>query len=182
MEQAFAPRRLDLQALAHTGTELAGRDMLSRYARLAEDLRGLAPDGVIHWSVRGQWRPNAQGEPEVWLNLRLSTALPLVCQRCLGPVDMPIASDRWFRFVASEEAAQAQDDGAEEDVLVMRREFDLAELIEDELLMDWPVIPRHEVCPVPVKLAVADADFEAPAQDRPHPFAGLRKLTDGKSG
>lgn len=181
MEQAFAPTRLDLKALAISGEDIAGLDVLSHYPRLADDLRGDAPDGAVHWVVRAEWRPNAAGVPEVWMKVRLSTALPLVCQRCLGPVEVLVVSDRWFRFVASEEVAEAQDDDVEEDVLVLRREFNLAELIEDELLLEWPVIPRHEVCPTPVRLAVADADFESPDEAKPNPFAMLKKLQDGKS-
>jgi uncharacterized protein len=48
-------------------------------------------------------------------------------------------------------------------------------LIEDEVLMDLPVVPRHAVCPVPVKLATADPDFELAAV-KPNPFAALSAL------
>jgi uncharacterized protein len=97
-------------------------------------------------------------------------------------VNVPVAIERAFRFVASEEEAAAQDDDAEEDLLVLSREFNLAELIEDELVLDVPLIPRHEVCPTPVKLATADADFEASTTDKPNPFAVLAQLQGKKPG
>jgi uncharacterized protein len=181
MDYEFAPTRLDVKALAQSGSEIAGRDQLSRYARLCADMPGQAPDGTINWTARGEWRANAAGQDEVWLKLRIDAALPLVCQRCLGPVDVPMAIDRWFRFVASEDIAQAQDDEAEEDLLVLGREFNLAELIEDELLMDWPAVPRHETCPIAVKMEAADPDFEASAEVKTNPFAVLAKLQGGKS-
>ncbi len=181
MEHEFAPTRLDVKALAQSGDEISGHDLLSRYERLAEGLHGAGPDLTINWSARGEWRPGATGQGEPWLHLRLEATLPMLCQRCLGPVNLPIAVQRAFRFVSSEDAALAQDDEVEEDLLVLSREFNLAELIEDELVMDAPLIPRHDICPVPVKLATADADFEAVSGDKPNPFAVLAKLRSGKS-
>ena len=119
-------------------------------------------------------------QPEIWVHLQADTRLPLVCQRCLLPVDVPVAVDRSFRFVADEATAAAQDDEAEEDLLALSRSFDLLELIEDELLMELPVAPRHEVCPEPVKMSTADAAFDAAAPQKEHPFAVLGRLKTGK--
>lgn len=180
MEKEFAPTRMDVKALALASGEIAGHDPVSRYERLAQDLLGSGPDRLIHWTARAEQRTGPDGKPAHWLHLALQTELPMVCQRCLGPVEVPINIDRAFRFVANEEAALAQDDDADEDLLVISREFNLAELIEDELVMDVPLIPRHEVCPTPVKLDVADADFDAAATDKPNPFAALSTLVIAK--
>lgn len=180
MEHEFAPTRLDVKALAQSGDEISGHDLLSRYERLAEDLQGHGPDLALNWRVRGESRLGATGKTESWLHLSVETALPLVCQRCMGPISIPVAIEREFRFVASEEEAAAQDDDSEEDLLVLSREFNLAELIEDELLMGLPLIPRHDVCPTSVKLAAVDADFEASSAAKPNAFAVLAKLQGGK--
>ncbi|HMA09312.1 MAG TPA: DUF177 domain-containing protein, partial [Ramlibacter sp.] len=119
--------------------------------------------------------------PEIWLHLRAQAVLPLTCQRCLGTVDFELVVDRAFRFVSDEETAAAQDDQAEEDVLALSRSFDLMGLVEDELLMEMPLAPRHEVCPDPVQLSAADPDFEDGAAPREHPFALLGKLKIGKT-
>jgi uncharacterized protein len=180
MEKEFAPTRLDVKALAQSGLEISGHDLLSRYERLAQDLQGQGPDLALNWSARGESRLGPDGKPAHWLHLALDTALPLICQRCLGPVNVPVNVKRSFRFVATEEEAQAQDDEVDEDLLVLSREFNLAELIEDELVMDLPLIPRHDVCPTSVKLAAADADFDASVADKPNPFASLSELVIGK--
>jgi uncharacterized protein len=57
----------------------------------------------------------------------------------------------------------------------LSREFDLAALIEDEVLMDLPLVARHDICPVQIKLAVADANF-IDASPPPNPFAVLSQL------
>ena len=181
MENQTAPTRLDIKALALSGQEIAGRDLLSHFTRLMQDLRGQSPDVALAWTARGEMRLGASGEQEPWLLLSLETALPLVCQRCMGPVDVPVATHRVFRFVASEDEALAQDEECEEDLLVISREFNLQELIEDELVMEVPLIPKHDECPVPVKLEAVDAEFDAPASAKPNPFAALSNLVANKS-
>ena len=56
---------------------------------------------------------------------------------------------------------------------MLSREFHLRELIEDELLMALPLVPRHDTCPNPVALASSDEDFEAASAEKPNPFAAL---------
>lgn len=180
MENQTAPTRLDIKALALSGQEIAGRDLLSHFTRLMQDLRGQSPDISLAWTARGEMRLGASGQQEPWLNLALQTSLPLVCQRCMGPVDVPVDSHRVFRFVASEDEALVQDEECEEDLLVISREFNLQELIEDELLMEVPLIPRHEVCPTAVKLEAVDAEFDAPASAKPNPFAVLSGMVAKK--
>src|SRR5690606_12845544 len=117
-----------------------------------------------------------------WLHLRVEATFPMVCQRCLTPVDVPLQVERSFRFVPDEATAETLDDEAEEDLLALSREFDLHELIEDEWLMALPVVPRHEVCPEPVPMVSSDEDFDAASADKPNPFAALAALRTGKPG
>ena len=100
----------------------------------------------------------------------------------MNPVDTEVSTDRWFRFAADEATAAALDDETEEDVLVLSSEFDLQALVEDELLMELPLVPRHETCPVEIKRAVADPDFDEASAAKPGPFAALASLRLDKSG
>jgi uncharacterized protein len=93
---------------------------------------------------------------------------------------VPLAVDRSFRFVADEDMAAAQDELAEEDVLALSRSFDLVELVEDELLMEMPLAPMHEVCPEPVKLSVQDENFDEGGGRRESAFDALTRLKMGK--
>ena len=113
---------------------------------------------------------------QIWLMPTAAVALPQTCQPCLGPVDVPVVVERDFRFVATEEQAELEDEESEEDVLVLSRDFNLLELVEDELLMALPVVPKHDVCPTPVKLQVADPDFVENVEQKPNPFAVLQQL------
>jgi len=88
-----------------------------------------------------------------------------------------LSIDRSFRFAADEATAAAEDELAEdEDVLVLDRAFNLTGLVEDELLMELPLVPRHEVCPTEVKLELVDPGFDDAQAAKPNPFEALSGL------
>jgi len=182
MKREFAPGRLDVAGFAAAAATLSADDPVAKYGRLVEELAMPASDAIVHWEAAGEQRAGADGGEAPWLHLLAATTVPLVCQRCLSPVDTPVHVDRWFRFVADEETAAAQDEESEEDLLVASRDFDLHALIEDELLMEIPVTPLHEVCPTPVKLSASDEEFEAAERERDNPFAVLGTLRSRKPG
>ena len=175
MTEYQRPPRINVKQVGQSSQPLSGQAVLSNFERLIEETQGLGSQNMVSWSVSGELRPDATGQAQVWLHLSVHVSLPLTCQRCLGPVDVPVQIERSFRFVESEAQAELEDDASPEDVLVLSQEFDLAALIEDEVLMDLPVVPRHETCPLPVKLMAVDANFEE-AQSKPNPFAALASL------
>ncbi|MFM7002170.1 MAG: YceD family protein, partial [Limnohabitans sp.] len=95
------------------------------------------------------------------------------------PVLTPVLAERSFRFVADEATAAALDDEAEEDLLVISRDFDALTLVEDELIMSLPLVPLHEVCPEVLPVSAVDPEFEQ-AAEKPNPFGVLAGLKTGK--
>ena len=135
---------------------------------------------AVNWQCRGERRPVAGADPEIWLHLWARTQVWLTCQRCLQPLHEPLAIERRLRFVRDEAQAEALDAESEDDVLALSRSLDLRELVEDELLLALPLVPRHDRCPQPLAVDVA-----APAAEvlpREHPFAALVRLKSGESG
>ena len=180
MAKDFDPHRLDVRRFAEEGAELTGEEGLQRFPRLVAETQDPRLDRPVTWQARGELLNPRHVQPQVWVHLDAAANLPLVCQRCLNPVDVPLAVHRAFRFVPDEATAAAEDDAAEEDLLALSRSFDLVELVEDELLMELPVAPMHETCPEPVKMSAADADFDAAGTARENPFAALARLKDAK--
>ncbi len=176
MKHDFDARHLNIDTFAQVQGSLQDSLPLARFDRLLEEAQGVAPDTAVHFSAQGVLKPGAAGAEQVWLALSAHVDLPQTCQRCLGPVAVPVSFEREFRFVATEQVAAVEDEESEEDVLVTARDFNLLELVEDELLMALPVVPKHEVCPDPVKLQVADPDFVDTVQEKPNPFAVLEQL------
>ena len=166
------------------GLRLQGQQSLTHFERLsdlawsAEGQNMTTPE--VSWSLTGEMTPVVGGEPEIWLHLSAEVSLPMQCQRCLTPVLETVEAERSFRFVADEATAAALDDEAEEDILVISRDFDALALVEDELILSLPLVPLHEVCPETVPMSVADPEFEV-AAERPNPFGVLAGLKKGPS-
>jgi uncharacterized protein len=176
-------RRLNMTAFAQAGEPLVALTPLQNMERLAQEIQGPAPDLIINWRASGELRPRTGADDEVWLHLEAKTSLPLTCQRCMGPVATPIDIDQWYRFVADEDTAMAEDDGSEEDLLVMEPQFDLLAVVEDELLMALPLVPMHETCPETPLFSAGEAELASPGselQTKPHPFASLAQLKKPK--
>ncbi len=167
--------RLNIATFAAEGEPLAGLTPLQNMERLAKESSGLQPDLAIKWQARAELRPNAGADGDIWLHLTASTSIPLTCQRCMAPVYSLIEVDQWYRFVATEEIAMAEDDEAEEDLLVMEPHFDLLALLEDELIMALPVVPMHEACPVAPQMQSGDLEA-AESGVKPNPFDVLAQL------
>ena len=94
---AWNPERLDMRAFAQAGASLQAEEPLPGFERLHAEavLEGQSSVGLVRWQARGEMRPGATGgEPTAWLHLQADTSVPLTCQRCLGPVDTPLASIR----------------------------------------------------------------------------------------
>ena len=173
-------RKLSIAAFALEAAPLHGQSPLAQLPRLADEaVQGVA-ERMVHFQALGSMRSDSAGAPVPWLRLKGQVEIDLVCQRCLEPVTTLVEFDQEFRFVESEDAAMAQDEDSEEDLLVYCAQFDLLELVEDELLMALPASPKHEICPGDLKLSTADADFES-VSDRPNPFAKLAQLKSPKS-
>ncbi len=175
MTVSFVPERLDVAAFARAQAELRGEIPPSRLPRLLQECApGVPAEAPVQWTATGEQRTAAGGPSQAWMRLEVSARVPLTCQRCLQPVVVSLSVDRWFRFVADEKTAMAEDDASDEDLLVISRRFDLPELIEDELLMAVPLVPLHEACPTVLPQPVDERTAEAP--EKPHPFAVLAQL------
>jgi uncharacterized protein len=193
---AFNPRRLEVAAFAKAQTRLEGSQALADLSRLAEGLLWPADEApaVVNWQATGSLRQVLGGSPETRLHLQAQARVWMTCQRCLVPMALELRVDRSFRFVRDEdEAAQLDETTDDEDVLSMGRPLDLVALVEDELIMALPIVPRHETCPAPLT-ALAPRDHEpdqaasstslshagqaarAETGDAPHPFAVLKNL------
>jgi uncharacterized protein len=96
----------------------------------------------------------------------------LECQRCLGSLDFPVHLEVQLEFAPSEAEITAADDDVER--VVASREMSVAELVEDEVLLALPMVPKHEQCSAAAALgtdAKASA-FQVLAALRKRSFSG----------
>ena len=157
MDKTTDPRHLDIRAFALAGAQLQGQSPLSQWPRLlGEQVAGAqAQEPMVRWHLSGRAVPVVGGPARLGMTLRAELGLPMQCQRCLGPVVEHVHAEREFLVVADEATAEA--------------------LVEDELILALPLVPRHDTCPQDLPQQAADEDFEA-ASERPNPFAALAAL------
>lgn len=171
---AFDVSELDVEAFAKQASQLAGEWTLQELPRLADsvviDAASNAP--LVSWHARGELRVPRGNPPQVWLHVTGSAHVKLECQRCLKPVETDLSIARSFWFVHGEKTAAELDSESEDDVLALSRALDVKILIEDELLLALPLVPRHEACPQPLALPSDTLPQDAPA----NPFAVLATL------
>lgn len=176
---SFNPLRLDIKPLITDAQTVQGQTPVVQFERLHELVmtEHMPTEASVAWQFQGELRPVTGGAPEMWGRLAADVEVALVCQRCLGPVREHLSLDRWVRFVNTEEEAEALDAELEDDVLALPRWLNILELIEDELILGMPLVPRHGVCPKPLPVPVDDL----PVVPEENPFAALAGLK-GKLG
>ena len=172
----FVPASLDVEAFAKAGATLDGTWPLAQLERLASSTVDKPETASVTWRARGEHRAMRGGSAQVWLHVEAGTQVMLQCQRCLAPVGAAVHAKRSFLFVHGENTAADLDNDSEDDVLALTRALDLGELIEDELLLALPLVPRHHVCPEPLQVSADEVSVE---DGTPHPFAALAALKRG---
>lgn len=161
------PDRIDVERAVSTGRIYSGTFQLAALSRLTNML---ADDrGVVHYELK--FARNMIGQRMV--TMHAETSLPLICQATLERFELPVAIDTRIGFVRDEADADGLPEGYEP-ALTDEGLVDPAALIEDELILAVPVIPRNPdaVLDVPA----LDEPESATATDRPNPFSALAAL------
>lgn len=120
--------------------------------------------GEVSWQLEG----SRGSRGEALLHLTVGGSLPLECQRCLGSVAFELSVDRLLELVpVGGDLSQDELEDDSRDFLPVEKELDVAELVEDEILLSLPVAPRHDDCGLP---------GASGAGERINPFAALAGL------
>lgn len=165
------PELIDPLHLADAAVRLAGELPVARLARLKAMLA--SEDASVR--VTARFGMDEQGRRV--LELAATADLEMTCQRCMGSVAVPVAVDTTLELVPEEAAADTASPRYEP-LFVGRDRMSLTEIVEDELLLQLPMIPRHEAG----DSACLPASGATPGQEqdemRENPFAILATLKD----
>ncbi len=150
MPAPLLPERVEPYRLARQGRTLRGAVAAASLPRLAEAVSALEGDAEaeLGFALDAAGVPHATG--------RVRARVRLVCQRCLEPMTLAIDAPLRVGFARSEAAAAALPEAYEPVVVGAEEELALAGLVEDELLLALPIVPRHaagEPCPGRERLA-----------------------------
>ncbi len=163
------PETIDPITLAEQGVRLTGELPLREMARLASVCE--VGEGMAAADLKFAREPHGLR----YLRARIDARLRLVCQRCLQPMDVAVRSEPVLALFLPGESQTGVPEEAEP--LVVGPGWSLAALVEDELLLAMPMMPRHATgeCVASTRPPHKDTPAEVKT-DRPNPFAVLEKL------
>lgn len=162
------PDRIDVERAVSTGRIYSGTFQLAGLSRLTNMLAD--GEGEVRYELK--FARNSIGQRMV--EMHAETALPLICQATLERFELPVQIDTRIGFVRDEADADGLPEGYEP-ALTDEGMIDPAALIEDELILAVPVIPRNPDAVLDVP-ALREEPESATATDRPNPFSALAAL------
>jgi len=160
------PETIDPMRLAKMGKELSGSYDLRQFARVNSSLKD---DSKVQLSFKLEFSRDDKNQLFSVVG-ELQTTLPLVCQRCMQPMQHQLSAIIKMAIVSNE--AEAENLPAEfEPYIDTGGPVKLQDFIEDELLLAMPLVSLHEEheCPAADKFKHVETVKE-------NPFAELKNL------
>ena len=165
------PETIEPFRLANQGETLKGQLALGRMQRLMGMVEGV--EGDINVTLAFSVDDNRMR----YVDEHISTALKLVCQRCMDEMVFSIDLKMQVGFVLSDE--QAKHLPEEYDPLVVEDDtVVLADLVEDEIILALPLVAMHETdeCNKGSSDMKNTSESEIEMEPRENPFAILKSL------
>jgi uncharacterized protein len=160
------PETIDPMRLAKTGKELSGSYDLHQFARVNSSLKD---DSKVQLSFKLEFSRDEENQLFSVVG-DLQTSLPLICQRCMQPMQHQLSGTIKLAIVSNE--AEAENLPAEfEPYIDTGVPVKLRDFIEDELLLAMPLVSLHkeQECPAANKFKHLETAKESP-------FAELKNL------
>jgi uncharacterized protein len=162
------PEQVDHRKLAAEKVRLEGSIPVAAFERLC----GLLEDSRGEVDVRLQFRKGKK--QKTFVAGTASGTVTLVCQNCLEPVVVTIKANFSTLLLDTLDELQALPQ-SEDGLVCPQANVELVDLVEDELMVSLPMVPRHDAGVCNGTLMEARAD-EAVQVDTYKPFAGLAAL------
>ena len=173
MHEKYIPEYVDPFRLAEQGVILSGVAPLTEMNRLKPSL---SKESALA-SVRLQFGMDEQGV--CFVNGHLEAVLILECQRCMEPFEYAIITDFALGVVRTvEESKQLPEQY--DPALVQDGQLALRDLIEDELILNLPIIPKHAPESCRLTFPVHDAGWEQGEEKNPFRVLELLKAKQQK--
>ncbi len=170
------PRLIRPLKLAEAGARLQGWLPLSEMSRLAARL--VASEA----RVESQLEFGIDAGHTRFIRGRIKARLPMICQRCLGQMQFPVDIDVSLGIIGAGKKAERLA-ATYEPLLLTAETGELADIIEDELLLVLPIVAMHPpgkcIPGVQDEVIVQAPQARQPEETR-RPFADLATLMKPK--
>lgn len=170
MSEKFIPEHVDPFRYAEQSLSVAGIVNIKDMQRVS--LNVVPVDGA---TVAVSLQFGKDEQKMAYIKGHLETTVLLQCQRCMEPYSYEIMSDFVLGIVSSMVEANALP-AQYEPALSNEGSLALRELIEDEIILNLPIIPRHGADDCKVMLPYSDVDEVLDVRRGESPFHVLESL------
>lgn len=167
-ENTQLPRLIDPRKFAQQGLSLAGQVPVSELSRLAE--ASLRESDVVQADLEF----DVDGERHRLITGDASCNLTVTCQRCLEAVEIELKAKLNLAIVWDEERAK-QLPKSMDPVILGEGQADLYTIIEDELLLNLPMVSYHKEDCIE-QTSFGEDNTEESAESSSNPFQVLEQL------
>jgi len=167
------PKEIDPFRLAQTGLKLDGELPLATMPRLTKSLQN--DEGVVN--VKMAFDMDEIGTP--YMRGNFTASVSVICERCMEPMMLELDVDCLLAMVSSERKVEGLAEQYDPWILENNDPVLLSSVVEDELILSLPLVPRHEEVCLPDEAWSAGDDEvnELIEADKPaSPFAVLEAL------
>jgi len=194
-------RAFDLIAFIRARREVRGTVRLGDLERMVTEVPSDAPAGALdtslEWFATGETRREVRRDAaqpgradaalsatshtvsQPYLTLSIKGKTWLECQRCMKAFELPLQIQALYRVMETEAQADALAlDDSEAEVIVGSPTFDLIDLIDEEVVLSLPMVPKHDVCPTVHASVVSGADGSLGVEDMAEIDARLASADD----
>ncbi len=163
------PREIDPFRFANSGIRLTGQIPLSSMRRLSEQLvndEGMV-DVDMHFDIDETGLPFMQG--------RFQASIQLICERCMSPMTLQLDIAALLGILRHERKVEGLAEQYEPWIIDDAKQVDPALMVEDELILALPIVPKHDYVCLPDDVWHA-GETESEADKPVSPFAVLAAL------
>jgi uncharacterized protein len=169
------PKEIDPFRMAQNGLTIEGQLPLADLPRLSQAL--LSNEGSV--SVKMSFDVDEIGTPYVEGNFSVTVAI--TCQRCMELMSLDLNVNNLLAMVIGERKVEGLAEQYDPWVLENSDPVLLSNVVEDELILSLPLVPRHEQPCLPDEAWSAGDIEESIVEDKPvSPFAVLSSLKTKK--
>lgn len=167
------PKEIDPFRFAHSGLQIVGEIPVSKMSRLSEMLY----DDSGKVEIDMQFDIDTTGTP--FMRGQFVVTVNLLCERCMEPMAHSINIITKLALVRHEGMIEGLAEQYEPWILNDAKQVDPVLMIEDELILTLPLVPKHDYSCLPEQLwqvGEEETEIEKPVS----PFAVLSALKSKK--
>tara|TARA_R110002050_G_scaffold1244_4_gene8616 strand:+ start:52302 stop:52826 length:525 start_codon:yes stop_codon:yes gene_type:complete len=165
------PKELDPFRLAQNGLRLEGTLPVSTMERLAGSLADT--EGEV--AVKMNFDVDETGLP--YMYGKFSSQLSLICERCMAPMSVDVDVECHLAILKNERKIEDLAELYDPWIVENKDPILLASVVEDELILGLPLVPRHEHACLPKEAWYRGDDIdESEKEKKVSPFEVLASL------